>query len=461
MTGMPPKCLDPFAEEIVFRCGNKPRKWREWRLTSIRERMREYTSIFEELIKLLRKAGTSDEEFSFIAKLCEHFKLLKTEPLEIQELFVFIYFRYFDTQGVRDKNPHWFSDGLINFRLFDGDVLSRQIAVHNLLLTKTFSSLGLNWEQWVNYSPVNASIKIKTNPSSRWQQLDEELLLLEHALDKSHPLRPSILKDCMALRKKKAEVMRGQLSEVLLEELFPTLFKGIEYLTRKPGSGKKIKVARGFMDRLYLIQSMVKEFFVFGVRNFRIELWDRNDFQSLFLGNFLENCLSIGEKDVYPAVRLPGVPGKRRPAGVLDYLVDKGIQVVKIIEKKDGQEYHVGHCYLFVFLDNQKPVLMIDSVEIHSSYRNRSLKREIRKALFEFLKGYARAVGIERVVLGNNGPTLRSGKNKGQRHKIQNGIDVFDLLPVSLEKIEKLGGYWNHQPYFLESVGGTEAYVIV
>ena len=65
------------------------------------------------------------------------------------------------------------------------------------------------------------------------------------------------------------------------------------------------------------------------------------------------------------------------------------------------------------------------------------------------------------MVIAKNGPILESGEKKGKRHEIGNDVYILDLPVVNFEKIEKFGGYWNHQPYFLESVGGTEAFVIM
>ena len=58
---------------------------------------------------------------------------------------------------------------------------------------------------------------------------------------------------------------------------------------------------------------------------------------------------------------------------------------------------------------------MVDSIEIFDLYKPGSREKvnlKIRDELFEFLRNYARAVGIERVVLAKNGPILECGENK-------------------------------------------------
>ena len=140
-----------------------------------------------------------------------------------------------------------------------------------------------------------------------------------------------------------------------------------------------------FADKLSSITSMVGDTSKAQIRNFIIKPWDRDPVFDLFIGNNVGNCLSIGEKNTYPAARLPGVPGRRWPAGVLDYLVDKGIQVVEILKEKEapaGKNWYAGQCFLFIFLNNGKPVLMVDSIEIHPYYRKHALNLKIREALF-------------------------------------------------------------------------------
>ncbi|MBI3046407.1 MAG: hypothetical protein HYY86_02635 [Candidatus Harrisonbacteria bacterium] len=445
-----------LVNDMLFGLAGKPRKWEDWKFSQpLQERRIFVFNTLKETIKADRKKNRLACKQAII--LARHFKLLETEPLEIQEL----YLQVFVMTEFMLSGPNSFSNLIENPFLFEEQLFWRQIAVHNLSLSHEFQKYNLNWEHWLNYPPARFESRVNNeNQDVLWAKLNQELDALV-AMFANHSLQPSLRKDCIAIKKMKKEILAGEL--VLLRRFFPRFFplyyKTLDYLKKK---GQPISDLLSKFERPDLIKQLILELGEIKSRNFIIKLWER-DFGNLYSGNYIGNCLAIGNKGSCPVITLPGVPGEKRPAGILDYLVDKGIQVVEIMECKNGDEYYVGQCYLYVFLDNGKPVLMADSIDFRPIYqlsRRKSLNFKIRTELFKFLMGYASAIGIERVVIAKNGPILESGKNKGERHVIGNDVDVSDLLEVNFEKIEKLGGYWNHQPYFLESVGGTEAFVI-
>ncbi len=456
------KVWNLLVDDMLFRLAGKPRKWEDWQLPPIPERR---TVVLNELKKAIKTGRVRKEQSAckLAIILARHFQLLENEPLEIQEL----YLQVLAMLLAKNRNSKWFSDIISNPFLFDNHFFWRQIAINNFYLENDFQGHNLNWEQWLNCGPAGFESKKSINDKDRdakWAQLNKELDLLS-VMFKNHPLQPSLRKDCIAIKKRKKEIMAG---ELILPELgweyrlFPLYYKTSGYLKKK---GKiACKVSLTYFERPDLIRKLITELGEFQDRKFVIKLWERN-FRNIYSGNTVGNCLAIGNKKLYPAITLPGVPGNIRPAGILDYLVDKGIQVVEIREVKNGEEeYLVGQCYLFIFLDKDKPVLMIDSIDFHPYYhsdRRKTLNSKIRSELFEFLKNYARATGIGKVALAKNGPILESGKKKGERHEIGNDVDISDLPVVTFEKIEKFGGYWNHHPYFLESIGGTEAFMIM
>ncbi len=443
---------------MLFGLAGKPRKWEDWGFSQpLQERRIFVLNKLTEAIKAGRKKDRAACKQALI--LARHFKLLETEPLEIQEL----YLQVFVVAEIMLSGPNSFSNLIENPFLFEEQPFWRQIAVHNLSLSHEFQNHNLNWKSWLNYPSAYFESRVNNeNQAAIWARFNKESDTLV-VMFENHPLQSSLRKDCMAIKKKKKEILAGEL--VLPEtgwhqQLFPLYYKTFGYLKKK---GQLISDLLSKLERPDLIKQLILELGEVKNRKFVIKLWGR-DFVNLYSGNLIGNCLAIGNKDSYPVVRLPGVPGEKRPAGILDYLVDKGIQVVEIMECKNGDEYYAGQCYLYVFLDNGKPVLMADSIDFNPYYqldRRKSLNLKMKNELFNFLKNYARAIGIERVVIGKNGPILESGKNKGKRHEIGNDIDISDLPVVTFEKIDKLGGYWNHNPYFLESVGGTEAFVIM
>lgn len=450
-----------YLDEMFFRHSGKPRKWRDWGFPSLKKRRAELLRICLEQLKKARRE-TKELVGRESVKLLQHFKLLKKESPEIQEQYLQVFAMLMQAAG----KPNRFFNLITNPETFPENLLWMQIGVHNVLQGFKFQHLKLDLEKWSDYPDNLYNIAGSRDFSEQWDKLNKELDLLERMFT-GHPLRQALRKDCLEIKKKKQAILTGQmeLSESdWLPELFPKFFKSLDHWRRKydkPLAGKIIEKLQGPEN----ITKLILEIKELQGRYFSISPWDRNTPMDILSGNLIGNCLAVGERSTFPAIKLPGVPCRERPAGILDYLVDRGVQVIMIREALgDDLFYSVGQCYLYIFLDNGQPVLIADSIDFHPHYhrdRRKTLNDGLREAVFEYLRDYARAVGIQRVVLAKNGPILDSGKNKGQRHLIQNDLDVSDLPVVQFEKIEKLGGYWNHHPYFLESVGGTEAYVIM
>jgi tRNA(Ile)-lysidine synthase TilS/MesJ len=107
----------------------------------------------------------------------------------------------------------------------------------------------------------------------------------------------------------------------------------------------------------------------------------------------------------------------------------------------------VAQTWLFVTLDqNQEPVLIADNFDVNGRYpAGNNINRGIRESMFQFLRRYARACGIKKVVLG----------------KVEtNDVETGDLRTNELPPIKKLGGYFNSEKYYLETLGATKAYEI-
>ena len=468
-----------LVDDLLFRLAGKPRKWEDWHLPSLQERKEaKFCSMKAEIMKIRRmKTRSIDDKLRcwLLIKLVRHLKLLENEPPETQELYLQVLELLVVAEQYPDSNR--VANYISNPFIFDDDCFWKQIAVHNLSLDHKFQDYKLDWKQWSDYPQADFEFRGGSNFSDKWEQLNKELdsLVEMFAGDK---LQPSLKKDCISIKQKKQEILGGKfkLSQSgWLAELFPVYYQSKAYLEKKLSLRHRINMK--ILDKLshsnfpwgkkaLAIKELILELSEFLDRRFVIKLWDRNKFSIIFSGNWIGSCLNIGlkNKNHWPAVTLPGVPGNKIPAGILDYIVDLGVQVVEIKKIKDGNEIVAGQCYLYVFLDNDKPVLMVDSIDFDRHYhldRRKLLNQKMRNELFEFLKNYARAIGIERVVIAKNGPILESGKKKGEKHVIGNDVDVSDLPVTTFEKIDKLGGYWNHQPYFLESIGGTEAYKII
>jgi len=61
--------------------------------------------------------------------------------------------------------------------------------------------------------------------------------------------------------------------------------------------------------------------------------------------------------------------------------------------------------------------------------------------------------------LGKNGQFMPDNKRRGIMHDVK--VEDLPVARLGDEPIEKIGGYFQGQPYFLESRHGNEAYEIV
>ena len=104
------------------------------------------------------------------------------------------------------------------------------------------------------------------------------------------------------------------------------------------------------------------------------------------------------------------------------------------------------------------PVLVADSFDLRREYAvSKSWNSAIKDCMFDFLRQYAEASRIGKIVIGYKGPVLSNGKT----HKIHNAVRIDDLKDCAFpKKITKLGSYFLNRPYFLESCGGAVAKLV-
>ncbi|MBI4991609.1 MAG: hypothetical protein HZB99_00100 [Candidatus Harrisonbacteria bacterium] len=404
---------------------------------------------------IARKAGVKGEiAFSsaehwplrFLPNLVNHYQFLKTESKVTQDLYGGVLRAAFE-----NRFSKFISD--------EGqtDKLGKKIALHNQEVEKTFKKSGINWENWENFSgqeafEVGAGKKI--SPEESWGELMQKLTDLQELLG-NLPVAGSLRKDMIRIQKEKGKFdFSGiDLSDPEWQKKnFPNYARGLEYLISKnPGfvlPGQAAELWKQIQEFVGVVQRRGKD--QHAKKRFLVKKWDRDPRRDLFQGNYSRCCISIGEKGIAPQ-QLPGVEFDVYPPGILEFLVDKGVQVAEVIDEEIGEP--IGQCWLYVSLDkNNQPVLVADTFDIQASYGiGKNENRGIREAMFKFLRNYADAAGIKNVVLG---------KKWGNGDSIVNKVEVGDLPKTSLPPIKKLGGYVNKKQYYLETTGSREVYLI-
>jgi hypothetical protein len=331
------------------------------------------------------------------------------------------------------------------------DEFGREIAKHNKKVEEEFKEKGIDWDNWINFKEqvlMTIGTQKKQNMEALFNQFEERFKEWQEKVNKFEPrLKSSLEKDLTQLKQKKKEFDFSKIdlsNPNWLEEFLPTYTKSLNYLKSKnPNYNLPVEVEETFNHLLETIKtlSQKQKREQTAKKEFIVKIWDRDPRKDMFQGNQTHCCIAVGVKEAPPGGGLPTL----HPETIFQYLIDKGIQVAEVVDPDTGDV--VAQTWLFVTLDkNGKPVLVADNFEVNNRYpAGDNVNRGIREAMFQFLKKYAKACNIEKVVLGKVGT---------------NDVETGDLKTIELPPIKKLGGYFNDEKYYLETLDHTEAYEI-
>lgn len=163
-------------------------------------------------------------------------------------------------------------------------------------------------------------------------------------------------------------------------------------------------------------------------RPMSIFVWARNPDIDLYQGNYSLCCISIET----------GSGGGSPKSTIADFNTDLGIQIVNIWDEVKNEPVTAAWCWLGKD-DEGKTALVVDNIESNTLY-SANFSEQLTEELFEYLKNYARKIGVDKVVLGkahNDLPTA-SKTNEMEKDKSAN---VY----------EKVGGYNRNDGYYLEA----------
>jgi hypothetical protein len=330
------------------------------------------------------------------------------------------------------------------------DEIGREIARHNQRVEEEFRKRGIHWENWLNFQEeglMTVSTQRRQDREALFNQFESRLKEWQERVAHFHPeLSSSLKKDLTQLSQKKKEFDPSKVNlqdPNWIESLLPTYSRSLRYLkTKNPDFKLSPQVEESFGHLRETIESLTKEQREQTTqKEFRVKLWDRDPRRDMFQGNETHCCIAVGVKEAPPG----GGMNTLHPETIFQYLIDKGINVAEIVDPETRDT--VAQTWLFVTLDqNQEPVLIADNFDVNGRYpAGNNINRGIRESMFQFLRRYARACGIKKVVLG----------------KVEtNDVETGDLRTNELPPIKKLGGYFNSEKYYLETLGATKAYEI-
>ncbi|MEK7538531.1 MAG: GNAT family N-acetyltransferase, partial [Patescibacteria group bacterium] len=157
-----------------------------------------------------------------------------------------------------------------------------------------------------------------------------------------------------------------------------------------------------------------------------IFVWARNPDIDLYQGNYSPCCICIDS----------GHMGSE--STIADYHTDVGVQIVNIWDETKNEPVTAAWCWLG---EDKKgnAVLVVDNIESNTLY-SANYSEQMTKKLFGYLEGYAKSIGVKKIVLGKANNDLPTG---GELAKLKEDAGAY----------EKIGGYNRADGYFLEAEG--------
>jgi len=154
-----------------------------------------------------------------------------------------------------------------------------------------------------------------------------------------------------------------------------------------------------------------------------IKMWDRNPKIDLFQGNYSSCCIGIG-----------GV----NQSAIIDYLTNPTFNMIELVDNKTNQIVGNALCYFAKDVEEDKPVFIIDNIEIAPKYKpSDKTGVELRSAIIEYCKNIIKSIGA------NDDTPIYLGKK-------YNDIQSNDLKTTH-KKIEFIGSSDN---LYLDAFGG-------
>ncbi|MCX6796714.1 MAG: GNAT family N-acetyltransferase [Candidatus Falkowbacteria bacterium] len=121
-------------------------------------------------------------------------------------------------------------------------------------------------------------------------------------------------------------------------------------------------------------------------RPMSIFVWARNPDIDLYQGNYSPCCICIDSAHM------------GAESTIADYNTDLGIQIVNIWDETKNEPITAAWCWLGENEEGEK-VLVIDNIESNTLFSS-NFSEQLSKELFEYIKNYARKIGVDKVVLG-------------------------------------------------------------
>ena len=153
-------------------------------------------------------------------------------------------------------------------------------------------------------------------------------------------------------------------------------------------------------------------------------VWARNPDIDLYQGNYSDCCIRIDSEHM------------GAESTIADYNTDLGVQIVNIWDETKNQPITAAWCWIGKN-EAGETALVVDNIESNTQY-SANYPEQLTKELFDYLKDYAKVIGVKKIVLGKANNDLPTA---GELAKMKDDGN----------KYEKTGGYNRSDGYFLEA----------
>ncbi len=326
--------------------------------------------------------------------------------------------------------------------------VGQDIARHNQHIKEVYGKLGIDWEGWLDYKKtqdfaVETEKEVAALPrfiellKERVGKVREEIAFLEKGLTEREYLPLVHLLDGA-----KDKPLGNMQDYKKLKERYDNFAQRINALKEKYPNLDFSSIAEHsghLREAIELFKEKDRTETETFSKGFRIRLWDRDPRKDLFQGNYTHCCIAVGVK---PGEQDGGL-NTHDPSTVMQFLVDKGIQVAEVLD--ESKEDPIAQVWLFVSKDNLgEPILVVDNFEVQSDYvSDVFINNQVRDNMFEFLRGYAKAMNIPKV---------------GLAQVKTNDVASSEMPSFATSPIDKVGGYLKE--YTLDVAGRKGRYYL-
>ena len=308
----------------------------------------------------------------------------------------------------------------------------------NIQTAKIFDENGLDYDKWLTPSnKSNVRIKIVDNNATQLRNIERAFTENVNELLDS-PVKGYIRKKYPQYTQKEIFELPKEITESksMMIEFMKNFIKELEPVWERAEHNKTGAKREQALHTL-TIKDHFKTFIIAAENietihdkkdlDLTIKMWNRFPQHDLFQGNYSTCCIGLGNVNSY---------------AMPEYLKKTAFNMIEIIDNTTGET--VGNALCYYAKEYDKPVLVLDNIEINNSFKPSDLSC---KYIREGLKEYGKRLNKE--VTGQANTPIYLGKN-------YNDVPTEDLLIKKEARLKFIGELRdeNSEDSYLDAFGG-------